>query len=127
MPFNVTIANLIWSITSLLFAVKRQKTANEWLFRRRLDLQKAGVSAAESSSLAVVSLQITAKTATAPKLCQWAPPQADAIGIRRLSGAAEASQFSRATSGARNSRNTGDHLACSGPLEEWPRSLSSSK
>jgi hypothetical protein len=34
---------------------------------------------------------------------------------------------SRATSGARNSRNTGDHLACSGPLEEWPRSLSSSK
>ena len=39
----------------------------------------------------------------------------------------EAPQFSRATSGARNSRSTGDHLACSGPLEEWPRSLSSSK
>jgi hypothetical protein len=31
------------------------------------------------------------------------------------------------TSGARNSRSTGDHLACSGPLDEWPRSLSSSK
>jgi len=45
----------------------------------------------------------------------------------RRDGGGEAPQFSRATSGARNSRNTGDHLACSGPLEEWPRSLSSSK
>jgi hypothetical protein len=45
----------------------------------------------------------------------------------RRDGAGEAPQFSRASSGARNSRNTGDHLACSGPLEEWPRSLSSSK
>ena len=45
----------------------------------------------------------------------------------RRDDAGEAPQFSRATSGARNSRNTGDHLACSGPLEEWPRSLSSSK
>jgi hypothetical protein len=42
-------------------------------------------------------------------------------------GGGESPQFSRATSGARNSRNTGDHLAYSGPLEEWPRSLSSSK
>jgi hypothetical protein len=68
MPFNVTITNLIWSITSLLFAVKGQKTAKVWLFLRRLDLQKAGVSAAESGSPAVLSLQITAKTATAPKV-----------------------------------------------------------
>ena len=45
----------------------------------------------------------------------------------RRDGAGETAQFSRATSGARNSRNTGDHLACSGPLEEWPRLLSSSK
>ena len=45
----------------------------------------------------------------------------------RRDGAGEAPQFSRASSGARNSRNTGDHLACSAPLEEWPRSLSSSK
>ena len=36
-------------------------------------------------------------------------------------------QPARAISGARNSRNTGDHLACSGPLEEWPSSLSISK
>ena len=35
--------------------------------------------------------------------------------------------MSRPTSGARNSRKTGDHLACSGPLEECPRSLSISK
>src|SRR4051812_18893339 len=33
----------------------------------------------------------------------------------------------RAISSSRNSRNTGDHLACSGPLDEWPRSLSISK
>ena len=45
----------------------------------------------------------------------------------RRDGAGKPPQSSRATSGARNSRNTGDHLACSGPLEEWPRSLSSSK
>ena len=32
MPFNVTTANLVWSITSLLFAVKGQKTAKVWLF-----------------------------------------------------------------------------------------------
>src|SRR5204863_4153239 len=75
MPFNVTIASLVWSITSLLFAFKGQKTANMWLFLRRLGLQKAGVSAAESSSPAVLSLQITAKTATAPKISQWAPPR----------------------------------------------------
>jgi hypothetical protein len=43
-------ASLIWSVTSLLFAVKGQKTANAWLFLCRLNLQKAGVSAAESSS-----------------------------------------------------------------------------
>ena len=30
-------------------------------------------------------------------------------------------------SGARNSRNTGDHFACSGPLAEWPSSVSISK
>jgi len=30
-----------------------------------------------------------------------------------LNGSGEELQFSRATSGARNSRNTGDHLACS--------------
>jgi hypothetical protein len=47
------------------FAVKGQKTAKVWLFLRRLDLQKSGVSGAEPSSLAVVSLQITAKAATA--------------------------------------------------------------
>jgi hypothetical protein len=41
MRFNVTIANLIWSITSLLFAVKGQKTAKVWLFLRRLHLRKA--------------------------------------------------------------------------------------
>jgi hypothetical protein len=52
--FNVTIANLIWSITSLLFPVEGQKTAKVWLFLRRLDLPKAGVFAAESSSLAVL-------------------------------------------------------------------------
>src|SRR5438270_105321 len=67
MRFNLTIASLIWSITLLLFAVKVQKTAKVWLFHPRLDLQKAGVSAAESSSLAVFLLQITAKTATTPK------------------------------------------------------------
>ena len=127
MPFNVTIANLVWSITSLLFAVKGQKTANVRLFLRRLDLQKVGVSATESSSLTVYSLQITAKTAIAPKVSQWAPPQANATGVRLRDGAGEAPQFSRAIRGARNSRNTGDHLACSAPLEEWPRSLSSSK
>jgi small-conductance mechanosensitive channel len=77
--FEVTMARLIWSITSLLFAVKGQKTAKAWLFLRRLDLQKAGVSAAESSSLAVFSLQITAKTATTLKVSQWAPPQAIAV------------------------------------------------
>jgi hypothetical protein len=49
--FNVTIANLIWSITSLF---EGQKTAKVWLFLRRLDLLKAGVFAAESSSLAVL-------------------------------------------------------------------------
>src|SRR5262249_14082358 len=38
-----------------------------------------------------------------------------------------AAQASRATRGAMNSRNTGDHLACSGPLDEWPISLSISK
>src|ERR1700739_2566689 len=63
MRFNVTIASLIWSITSLLFAVKGQITAKVWLFHGRPDLQNAGVSVAEASSLAVSSLQITAKTA----------------------------------------------------------------
>src|ERR1700747_518405 len=67
MRFNVTTANLIWNITSLLFAVIGQKTANAWLFLHRLDLQKARVSAAESSSLAVFSLEVTAKTATTPR------------------------------------------------------------
>jgi hypothetical protein len=75
--FNVTIASLIWSITSLLFAVKGQKTAKLWLFLRRLDLQKAGVSAAESSWLAVFSLQITAKTATTRKVSE--------LGVRAAS------------------------------------------
>ena len=67
MRFNVTIASLIWSITSLLFAVKGQITAKVWLFHRRPDLQKAGVSAAEAGSVAVSSLQITAKTAAAQR------------------------------------------------------------
>ena len=79
MRFNVTTARLIWSITSLLFAVKGQKTAKVWLFLCRLDLRKAGVSAAESSSLAVFLLQTTAKTVTTPKVFQWAPPQAVAV------------------------------------------------
>jgi hypothetical protein len=76
MPFNVTIANLVWSITSLSFAVRGHKTANMWLFLHRLDLQKAGVSAAESSSTAVLSLQTAAKTATTPKRSQRAPQAA---------------------------------------------------
>jgi hypothetical protein len=50
---------------------------------RRRDLQKEEFlrqnSAAESSSLAVFSLQITAKTATTPKVSQWAPPQVVAV------------------------------------------------
>ena len=60
-----------------------------------------------------------------PPLACWSK-----IGIDRAGGGLRASaspQFSRATNGARNSCNTGDHLACSAPLEEWPRSLSSSK
>lgn len=36
-------------------------------------------------------------------------------------------QVSLAIDGARKSRKMGDHLACSGPLAEWPRALSSSK
>src|ERR1700746_2480734 len=67
MHFNVTIAGLIWSITSLLFAVKGQITVKVWLFRRRPDLQKAGVSVAEAGSVPVSSLQITAKTAAAQR------------------------------------------------------------
>ena len=63
MRFNVTIASLIWKITSLLFTVKGYKIAKVWLFHWRPDLQKAGVSAAQASSPAVSSLQITAKTA----------------------------------------------------------------
>lgn len=52
--------------------------------------------------------------------------------VRRFDSAApvcclELRQGSLATKGARKSRSTGDHLACSGPLAEWPRSLSSSK
>src|SRR4051794_26187364 len=81
MCFNVSIANLTWGIISLLFAVKGQKTAKVRLFLHRLDLQKAGVSSAESSSLAVVLLQITAKTATAPKVSQRAPPQSIAVNL----------------------------------------------
>jgi hypothetical protein len=54
-----------------------------------------------------------------------AAPQRKGFWAYRARG--DAPQFGRATSGARNSRNTGDHLACSGPLEEWPRSLSRSK
>jgi hypothetical protein len=38
--FNISTANLIRSITSLLFAVNGQKTAKVRLFLRRLDLQK---------------------------------------------------------------------------------------
>jgi len=65
--FNVTIASLIWSIGSLLFAVMGQITAKVWLFHRRPDLQNAGVSAPEASSPAVSPLQITAKTAAAQR------------------------------------------------------------
>src|SRR4051812_10726907 len=61
--FKLALAGLIWSITSLLFAVKKQITAKVWLFHRRPDLHKAGVSEAEAGSLAASSLQITAKTA----------------------------------------------------------------
>src|ERR1700730_3375956 len=67
MRLNLTIVNLIWGITLLLFAVIGEKTANLSLFLRHLDLQKARNSAAESASLAVFSLQITAKTAAAPR------------------------------------------------------------
>jgi hypothetical protein len=78
MRFNVTIASLIWSITSLLFAVKnrKQRTCGCFFavsifgrqsFRGRIQL--AGC----------FSLQITAKTATTPKVSQWARPQAVAI------------------------------------------------
>src|SRR5438067_8156956 len=61
--FNVTIASLIWSIASLLFAVMGQITAKVWLFHGHPDLQNAGVSAPEASSPAVSPPQITAKTA----------------------------------------------------------------
>jgi hypothetical protein len=71
MRLHVTITSLIWAIASLLFAVMGQKTANVWLFLCHLDLQKA-IPAAASSSLAVFSLQIAAKTATTPKVSQWA-------------------------------------------------------
>jgi hypothetical protein len=63
MRLNVTIVSLIWGITLLLFADIGEKTANLSLFLRHLDIQKARDSAAESASLAVFSLQITAKTA----------------------------------------------------------------
>jgi hypothetical protein len=74
MRLNVTIVSLIWGITLLLFVLIGEKTANLSLILRHLDLQKARYSEPESASLAVFSLQITAKTAAAPPVSRWAPP-----------------------------------------------------
>jgi len=63
MRLNFTIASLIWGITLLFFVLIGEKTANLSLFLGHLDLQKARDSEPESASLAVFSLQITAKTA----------------------------------------------------------------
>jgi hypothetical protein len=54
---------------------------------------------------------------------QW-DKSSETSTIKTGSSEAVVPQFSRATRGARNSRSTGDHLACPAPLEEWPRSLS---
>ncbi len=54
-------------------------------------------------------------------------PQAPAARAPSGLSGASRSYTARATSGARYSRSTGAHFACSAPLDEWPRSLSSSK
>ena len=56
--------------------------------------------------------------------CSFLGPPAS---LRREGRGGALRQLAWAISGSRNSRSTGDHLACSGPLDEWPRSLSISK
>jgi hypothetical protein len=72
MPFHVTIVSLIFSITLLLFGVWETENSGYVAVFPPSRSSKGESFGGGSGSLAVFSLQITAKTAAVPKVSEWA-------------------------------------------------------